>query len=147
MDRVHDAAESRSRSKGLLVVAAELETTHSLAIFAHAMPEDPNSYFLFCWILGQPLDHIFRIQIATDKSVWDLKNLIHEHPDLATTPVHSLTLWHVSIEAADLDAVLGEGPESIKDARKLQPLHLLCNVFSKPYKKQNLHIIIQRPGM
>ena len=103
---------------------------------------------LNCWVLGDPSDRIFPVEIAANKSVGTLKDAIKhkKKPAFDHIPADTLVLWRVSIH--DVHNL----PENISDVQgvkegPLSPMDTLSEVFSDAPKKKHIHIIVKPPAI
>ena len=103
---------------------------------------------LNCWVLGDPSDRIFPVEIAANKSVGTLKKCIKEENQRRFQHVdaNTLVLWRVSIH--DVHNL----PENISDVQgvkegPLSPMDTLSEVFSDAPKKKHIHIIVKPPAI
>ena len=100
-----------------------------------------SSITLFCWVLDKS-ECPFRVEVAKDKTVGDLKGAIKEEKPNTLTKVDAdqLQLWKVSIpdddqlEASIRQTVLGSPLRSTK---------LLSAVFPSPLPMDVVHVLIK----
>ncbi|KAF8327235.1 uncharacterized protein EI90DRAFT_2975252 [Cantharellus anzutake] len=86
---------------------------------------------LNCWVLGDDVGRVFRVEISNAEDVHDLKEAIMEKkPALDHVGAAFLRLW----KNAELE-----------DEKKLFPLQRLSDIFSPPPLSKHLHIIAQPP--
>src|ERR1700733_7150367 len=101
---------------------------------------------LNCLIYGDenPRQHVFRVEIARDKTVGHLKKVIktEKQPVLDHRAVDQLVLWKDS--DGRLEEGLGQNPFDGGRFKELLPLDDLAEVFmdDQPHRKK-LHILVQ----
>jgi len=59
----------------------------------------PTTFPLFCWVQGDRPDQAFKVKIADDEDVSDLKKMIksENEPEFQDIVANSLKIWKVSV--------------------------------------------------
>ncbi|OAQ27464.1 hypothetical protein K457DRAFT_636312 [Linnemannia elongata AG-77] len=107
-----------------------------------------NRLNLFCLVDGQSTFNAFPVEIESNKTIGDLKDLIkgQKTPRFDGVAANELTLWHVSIAADDDDDDgLPVLLDSVPEKKKLRVTHELSDIFNEKPAKRMIHIIVQRP--
>ncbi|KAG0311177.1 hypothetical protein BG000_006754, partial [Podila horticola] len=103
---------------------------------------------LFCLVDGASTFNAFSINISSNDTVDDLKNLIKARNTNAFSDVdaNKLTLWCVSIPITDDDDEISIMLNNVTSNKKrLHPVTRLLKVFPEELPEETVHIIIQRP--
>ncbi|KAG1731694.1 hypothetical protein EDB19DRAFT_2007418 [Suillus lakei] len=95
---------------------------------------------LNCFILGDDPDHSFSVDIVQTRTVSDLKKLIKEKNkhEFDGVDAKRLKLWQV-----DIDPKKEKKLDLPHDAKKLQPLTRLSEVFTVQPEDRHLHIFVE----
>ncbi|KAK5801605.1 hypothetical protein F5H01DRAFT_283857 [Linnemannia elongata] len=106
-----------------------------------------NRLNLFCLVDGQSTFNAFPVEIESNKTIGDLKDLIkgQKTPRFDDVAANELTLWHVSIADDDDDDGLPVLLDSMPEKKKLKVTHELSDIFNEKPAKRMIHIIVQRP--
>jgi Crinkler effector protein N-terminal domain len=101
---------------------------------------------LNCLILGQDASRVFSVEIASTKSVYNLKTAIKNlHPNLGNLSACTLDLFKVSYpDDGSLEQNLIEFKPKKEDS--LSPVNKLWEVWEDNPDSKHLHIIVQIRG-
>jgi Crinkler effector protein N-terminal domain len=105
---------------------------------------------LHCWVHGDDPGCIFPVEIASTKTVGNLKDAIKEkkQPALNHLPADTLILWKVSIPShQSIHENLDKLQASLNEAAQLSPTDELSEVFSEPLTPKHIHVIVKSPTL
>lgn len=98
-------------------------------------------FYLNCLALGDMLDHIFTVKIASLETVGALRRVIKDEQQFACL-ADELVLYRTSLPD---DGELKNKVEVLDLDEPLQPLSILAQVFTDLPVAGHLHIVIQVP--
>ena len=105
---------------------------------------------LNCLVLGEPCNRIFPVEIASTKTVGDLKKAIkvEKQPALNHVPADTFILWKVSISPNQTVPLnLDELQVDAHDITLLSPTDGLSEVFSESLAPKDIHVIVKSPTL
>jgi hypothetical protein len=99
-------------------------------------------------VQGDGHSHVFPVEIADNKSVGTLKDMIKEKNahTFGNVDAHNLVLWKVSIPTDGLDAQ-DPGIVGLDEHEALLPTSRLSKEFSHELKEGHIHIVVRAPPM
>ncbi|KAF9177326.1 hypothetical protein BGZ51_008892 [Haplosporangium sp. Z 767] len=103
---------------------------------------------LFCLVDGGSASRAFSVEIASDDTVGDLKDLIRAENAVKFKDLdaNQLTLWQVSIPAKKDDFKHPIVLNALNEKKRLHPTTCLSEISADIPPEDAIHIIVQRPS-
>ena len=108
-----------------------------------------NTVILYCLVYGESIDRTFPVEIGTEMSVDQLKDLIKEKksPEFNDIAADKLTLWKVNIPYnAEALRALTLKDDAERGIQNRPPVWKISKAFPDEPAEESIHVIVERPA-